>query len=280
MKGSATFALLVAASVASSTAGAQPDADADAAFEAIVNSGGEGEQQTLVEQMQRWISAHPTHPDVPRGQVWMAKLLLWKGDEPRAVELFHRVAAEHPDTDLATESELALATLELGHLHFKWPLEIYKKHASSPDPKWRYLARKGLDDVRREYYLFLVFLAAVGVLLAFTALRAWLVRRAKASFWPPPEEVTYPLPVLGVVLLASLAQPAEAALAVRVFALGALALLWANGVYLRARPPQRFARLREALLGVGQVVLLTYCALIVSGLWLKFLETLETGIES
>ncbi len=254
--------------------------EAEREFQEIVSSTSETSLLPQVARMEAWLAAHPSHPDVGRGQLWTAKILLWAGDTRRALELLEQVRRERAGSELATESELAIAAISLTRHDFARAQELYRLHARSGDDKWRYLARRGLDDVRRERALFWVLAAVIAAVAALTALRAWLIRRAQRAWWPLPEELVYPLPVLGLVLVASFSQPPEAALAVRIFALGAVLLLWANGAFLRARPPRGLARLREVALGLGHVVALLYCALWFSGLWAKFLETLESGVES
>jgi hypothetical protein len=56
-------------------------------------------------------------------------------------------------------------------------------------------------------------------------------------------------------------------------------VLWANGVYLRARPPRAARRLVETALGLAQAAAVLYCAVVLNGVWSKFYETLVMGAE-
>ena len=87
------------------------------------------------------------------------------------------------------------------------------------------------------------------------------------------------LPIFAIMIIAAFHQEADEGHAVIVLALGAMVLLWGNGIYLQVKPPRSFRRVLEAALALVQAAALMYCTIIVSDLWHKFYDTLVSGPE-
>jgi len=104
-------------------------------------------------------------------------------------------------------------------------------------------------------------------------------RSGPRALWPIPDELAYPLPVLLVILLASIALERPERMAVITLCTSAIALLWINGAFLRAHPPRGLARAGQALLGLAQALGIFYCAIIASGLWEKLVDTWQMGAD-
>ena len=87
------------------------------------------------------------------------------------------------------------------------------------------------------------------------------------------------MPVAALLALTSLGQPPSEAHAVQLVAVGGGLLVWLNAAYFQTHPPRGWRRPFEALLGVGQAAALLFCAVVLCGLWTKFLETMAAGAE-
>jgi hypothetical protein len=248
---------------------------ADPGFDAITSRVGKQSHDESCAQMEAWVDAHPTDPNAGRGLIWMAELRLADRRTDLAYALFDRAARDYGDGEWGLHGQKGRADLDVAAHRFAPALETYAKLAARPEPYWQYVGRISVDSARGERLRFYVYAALLLALGAWTAFR---LGRARKQLWPPPEELTWSAPVLLLMLAAAIAQPPEEARAVVWVALGGAALLWANGAYLRARPPGRRWPL-EALLGLAQAAALLYCAVIANDLWMKFAETLTNGAE-
>jgi len=245
-------------------------------FEAIASRAGARSHDASCARMQAWVDAHPRDPRAGRGLVWMAELRLVDARADLALPLFARAARDFAGSEWGWEGEKGVADLDLARHSYASAIATYDRLATLPGPYWRYVGRtsaKAARAARRRWHVFLLLAALLTIGLGVRLFRA---RRA---LWPPPEELTYALPVAAVMLLACLRQPAGEAHAVATVALGALVLLYAHGVHLRARAASAPARALEALLGLCEAAALLYCAVVASGLWARFAETLTSGAE-
>jgi hypothetical protein len=64
-----------------------------------------------------------------------------------------------------------------------------------------------------------------------------------------------------------------------VLTLGAIAVLWTTTLHLRISRLNWKRRLVESGVGIAQACALLYCAIVFSGLWLKFVQTIMMGAE-
>lgn len=267
--------------VALAAGGTEPsDGGEDArAFDTIAEAVGTRPREELLREMEAWLAAHPQHPLVPRGLYWMGKQLGWSGDVPGALAYFHRVVAEYPGTQWALDSELNLANQDSLDGNYSQALKALARLAKMGDAGWRSQVRRAYQDTlarqRRDY----VMMALAAGLLLFAGWRVVATLRRRAPLWPPPEELTFVLPLLAVLLLSSLRLDPASRRAMRSLMLGGAALLWINGAFLRSRPPVRAARLREGALGLVQAAALFYCAVVDANIWEHLVETLQTGPE-
>jgi hypothetical protein len=248
----------------------------DPGFDAIVQRVGEQSHDVSCAQMQTWVDAHRDDPNAGRGLVWMAELRLadHKLDDARAQ--FARAQADYPGTEWGWQGEKGVADLDVVRHRYTSAIASYDRLSRLPTPYWQYVGRMSGISARAEQHRWYAFVALMLAMVAGVALRLW---RARGALWPLPEEVTFALPVAAVMLAAALAQPAEEAHAVCTVALGALVLLYAHGVHLRARAPATWVRVVEALLGLGEAAALLFIAVVANDLWMKFAETLTSGAE-
>jgi hypothetical protein len=251
-------------------------AGAGPGFDEILEQVGSEGHDALCAQMQAWVDAHPGDPQAARGLVWMAELRLSDGRADLARPLFTRAAALSPGSEWGHQGAKGLADLDAAAHRYGPALATYDRLAAIPDPYWSYIGRASGASARRERVRWFAFVGLAAALALGVALRLW---RARGALWPPPEEASYALPVVAMMLLAAAAQPPAEARAVSTVAVGALALLYAHGVHLRARPEARGLRVLEGGLGLLEAVALLYCAVVANDLWLKFAETLVSGAE-
>jgi hypothetical protein len=249
-------------------------------FDEITRSVGESTRTESCARMEAWIREHPSDPNAGRGLVWMAQLDLGEHAFDDARRHLERAVTEYPDSEWALHGTRGLAALDLEGWRFGSAIARYQTLAARPEPFWNYLGRMGTQDAQGARTRFLAFIAAALGLFGLATARCVLARRRRAGLLRPlPEELTFTLPVFVLMLLAALHQEGAERRGVVTLALGAMALLWANGAYLRASPPRGWAVLREAGLGLLQAGALLYCAIVVNGLWEKFHDTLLMGAE-
>jgi hypothetical protein len=246
-------------------------------FNAIVSATTQRNHPEAIAKMQRWVDAHRGDPQAPRGLLWMAQLERSDGQSERARPLLERVLREGPGTDWALHAQRQLADLDLDRHHYAAAIATYEQLARDPAPFWQNVGKSAAQDARSQRSRFIGLVAAL-ILLIGVALER-LARIGLKALWPLPNELAYPLPVLVVILIASFSLERAEEQAVITLALGAVALLWINGAYLKLRPPKGLARVPQALLGMVQAIAIFYCAIQTSGLWEKLVDTWQMGAD-
>ncbi len=252
--------------------------DADREFDEIVGTVTEDSRDASCARMQAWVDAHPNHPQIPRGLVWMSKLRHADGRDDLARSLLERTLREYRGTEWELHAIQGLADLDLKSHRYGRAIAGYETLARSPDPLFSYIGRYGALNARGERVRFDVFLGLLAALAALSLHRLWRSGWLR-SLWPPPAELLYPLPVPLLMLVGSTALEVPERHTVITLALGGIALLWLNGAYLRARPPKGGGRVVQAALGIFQACALLYCAMIANGLWGKLVDTIAMGAE-
>jgi hypothetical protein len=246
-------------------------------FEEILAASGRSHDASC-SLMEAWVNAHPLDARAPRGLVWSAQLRLADGKKNLAQSIFLRVRREYPGTEWALHSIKGLADLDLSSRRYGDAIAKYDLLAKSDLPFFQYVGRMAAQQTRGERLRFSGMLSlVVGFLLLWTLRLVWFT--AWRILWPPPVEVIYPLPILLLLLAASLGQPVDEARGIRMLALGGLLMLWLNGAYLRARRPAGGWRVVHAALGLGQAGALLYTSVVLSGLFEKFHDTLIMGAD-
>lgn len=254
---------------------AQVPAPPDPGFQAIVERVGQQSHDASVAQMQAWVDAHARAPDAGRGLIWMAELRLADHRLDLARPYFERAARDYPQTEWGYQGLKGVADIDVAHHRYAPAIATYDALARLPLPYWEYVGRMAAISARQERLRWWLFLGLSVALCVSVVARL----RAARQVWPPPEEATWALPVALVMLLAALGQPPEEGRAVITVAVGAVALLWAHGAQLRARPPGTAGRIFAGATGLLEAAALLYCAVIANDLWLKFAETLTSGAE-
>ena len=246
-------------------------------FGAITSSVNAHNRLTACAQMIAWVDAHRTDPRAPQGLIWAGRLELIASRRDEAEALFRRVEQDYPGTEWALQAKKGLADVALLEHRFTAALEGYRALAARPEPFWRYTGKMAVISARGEEARFAAMIAIVLGLLGF-----WGVVFARAGMrrlWPWPEELVYALPVLVLLVFASFAQPRPERGALLTVALGGAALLWLNGAWMRARPPERAGRIVLALFGLAQATALLFCAFAANGLWDKLMDTITMGVD-
>ncbi len=249
----------------------------DGEFDAIVSTTTQQNHVDARARMLRWIEAHQGDPQCARGLLWIAVLERGDGRGEAARPLLERILREVPDTEWALNAERQLADLDLDIHQYRRAIETYDRLAALPSPYWHYIGKTAGDDARSQRARFYSFIAIVAALHLIAATR--IARMGLRALWPLPNELAYPLPALLVILVAAAEQEPAEARGVITLSLGAIALLWINGAWLRAHPPRGPARTGQALLGVLQACGLFFCAIISSGLWEKLVDTWQMGAD-
>ena len=228
--------------------------------------------------MAAWVESHPGDPRAARGLVWMAQLRIADQRRDLAQPLFQRVQRDYPGTEWAQHSIKGLADLDVEARRYGAAIAKYESLAHSDSPFFQYVGSMAAEHARQ---LRLRFRSTLGLLASLLRLGGLRLGRLGSwrPLWPPPVEVIYPLPLLLLTAVASLGQPAQEGHSVLILAFGAAALLWVNGAYLRARPPTGAWRIVHGALGLGQAAALLYLAVVLSGLWDKFHDTLVMGAD-
>lgn len=208
----------------------------------------------------------------------MSKLRRAEGRADLARPLLERARRDFPGTEWELNAIQGLADLDLAAHRYKQAITGYETLARNPSPLWSYVGQNAARYAREEQIRFNLLVGAVAAVLALAMFRLWRSGGLR-TLWPPPAELIYPLPILLLLLASTLGQEPDEARAIATVSLGAFALLWLNGAYLRAHPPRGLGRVTVAVLGVLQAGALLYCALVANGLWAKFQDTLAMGAE-
>lgn len=246
-------------------------------FEEIVAAVTAANHDESCAAMAAWVDAHPKDPRAAQGLLWMARLRISDRRPEDARPLLERALRDSPPGDWPLHAKKGLADLDLEAHRFDRAIAAFDALAREPAPLWRYVGSSAAANARGERTRFYAMFALV---LALALL--WLSRVARAGvrmLWPPPTELVYVLPILLVMLAAATAQEEPEAHALVTLGLSAIALLWLNGAWLRARPPGPRSRYGQALLGLLQVASLLYCAMVGNGLWGKLMDTVAMGAE-
>jgi hypothetical protein len=226
-----------------------------------------------------WVGLHPTDPDAGRALIWIAHLYLADHQPDAAQPYFRRAAREYPKTQWGDYGTRGLADSDLAHHRFTEAIRGYESLEGSANPEIDYLGRMGAAEARGGRIRFIFFVAGLALLGGVFASRLWLARLAGGRLLRVPNELLYVLPVFVIMIIAAFHQEIDEGRTVIVLAVSSMFLLWANGVYLQARPPQRMRRPMEALLALVQAAALMYCSIIVTDVWHKFYDTLLSGPE-
>jgi hypothetical protein len=227
-----------------------------------------------------WAEANPSDPDAGRGLIWAAGVLLGDGAHTRARALLAEAIASYAGTEWEREGIRLLAGVELEEHQYAAAARGFERLSREPYPLWSYLGRIGLERTRRTRVVYacyigtLIALGGLGLALAVLGASAKGRRR-----WPPPREVIFVLPISVLLILAALGRPAAEARAITTVAAGGTAIVWTNALYLDASPPRGVARIVFALLGLVQAAGVLFCAIMSSGLWERFVDTLAAGAD-
>ena len=252
-----------------------PPLDPD--FQAISSGVNPDNHDQVRERMARWVAEHPDRPEAPRGLLWIAVLDRQDGHGEAGRPLMDRVIRDWPDTEWARHAKKQRADLDLDAWHFSRAIEAYRELSRGPTDYWRYVGNNAVQIARSAQLRFYGLITSLLLLLGLSLSRIY--RSGLRALWPIPRELSWPLPALVVILIAAFSQPADERRAVLVLGLGAMAVLWVNGAWLRARPPKHLARLGQALLGVAQALAIFYCAIIAGNLWEKLVDTIQMGAD-
>ncbi len=249
----------------------------DPEFQAISSEVREGNHAEVQARMARWVAAHPDRPEAPRGLLWIAVLDRQDGHGEEGRPLLDRVVHDWPDTEWARHAKKQRADLDLDAWHFSRAIAAYQELAQGPGDYWKYVGNNAAQIGRSQQLRFYGLITALLLLVGLSISR--IARAGKQALWPIPRELAWPLPALAVIFICAFGQPADERRAVLVLAVGAMALLWVNGAWLRARPPRGAARAGQALLGVAQACAIFYCAIIAGNLWEKLIDTIQMGAD-
>ncbi len=272
------FCLLFLFSSGQALAQAEKEADgATMKFEDIIAPTGRKHADSYV-LMTAWTNAHPSDKRTPRGLVWMAQLHIADQDPKGAQPLFLRVYHDYPGTEWALHSLKGLADMDREERRYGAAIAKYDALTRSGIPFFTYVGRMAGRRAREERLRFDLTAGLIAGFLLMWTLRLLRLRSLRA-LWPPPAEVLYPLPILFLITASALGQPADEGHGLLLLGIGGTLLLWLNGAYLRARPPARIWRIVHGLMGVAQAGALLYAAVVISGLWEKFHDTLVMGAD-
>jgi hypothetical protein len=229
-------------------------------------------------QMEDWVARHPTDPRAGRGVVWMARMHLVDGDEGGATTLFRRARDAYPGTEWALHGIEGLADLDVAHHRYGRAIEQYDLLARSPFPFFQYLGQQ--DGLHTRGLLFR-FRITLGLVAVWAVVLAFRVRQAGGlrALWPAPAVLTHSAPLPAALILSALAQPAPEATALVVLGVGSLLLLWLNGAWHMSRRLSLPQRIVETVFGVSQALALLFVAVVLSGIWDKFRDTLVMGAD-
>lgn len=249
----------------------------DPAFESIVAGLANRSHAESCAQMEAWLAANPTSPDVPRGLLWAARVRLMDGREDLARPLVERARDEGAGTRWENAAKKELADLDVGARRYFRAAATFDQLAASPEPYWSTLGKLSAASARSEGYRWLGFLVVFNALVLLVVLRFALARKRGAPVLPVPLEVGIGAPLALALVLVSLGKQPAQVHAVLWMAIGGVVLLWANAISLRGTTLTTGQRLRAAALGASQGLTLAYCALVANGLWSKLLATLRLG---
>lgn len=242
----------------------------------IASRVGQVSHDATVAELETFVAANPKGAQTGRALLLAAQLRRADGREDLARILLERAVLAAPASPVALDASLALSDLEFSERHFEAAIARYQKVLETASGRWEYQARLGIEYSRaartRQWLV-------VGIWAGLVLLASWrgVVAVRAGTLWPLPEDAKVGLPVAALLALASAGQPPNEAHAVLALAAGGAILLWTNAAYFQVAPPIGWRRWFEASLGIAQAAGLLYCAIVVSGLWAKFVETLSAG---
>ncbi len=248
-------------------------------FDAIVGGVGARPRTESCRQMEQWLQENPTSPEVPRGLLWIARLRAMDGEAERGRPELERVLRDFAGTEWDLRATKELADLDVQERHWTAALAGYQKLADNPQQPWKQIGSLALLQVRPQRERYFLFEGLALALLLFGVARLALAARAGLTPWKPPTEILVGAPVIGMLLLAALAQPPAQAKAVQLLALGGAFLVWANGALLSGARWTLPRRILESVLGLAQAAALLYCAVVAAGLWDNLVHTMIVGVE-
>ena len=264
---SVSVAWLLAALAAS-----QPEED----FEQIAHQVGQVPHGQTLAQLEAFVAQNPSAPQTARALLLGAQLRRLDGRDDLARPLLERAVVIAAGSDSGFDAMLGLCGLDLAERNYGAAIAGYQKVMESSSGRWQYQAGLGLEYARGARTRWWLLLAVVIALVVVGLWRASQALRA-GSFWPLPEEARVALPIALLLALASAGQPPSEAHAVQALAAGGAMILWSNAAYFQVAPPLGGRRWFEGFLGIAQAAGLLYCAVVLSGLWEKFAETLSAG---
>lgn len=251
-------------------------ASQDSGLEELASNVGAVSHPQTISALEAFVASHPGDPNVDRALLLEAQLYRADGDDAHALEVLNRILAAPGFSAWRRDAALERASLDVAAWRFGAALSAYGWLAHDPDERRRYQARMGAAEalaMRARLYL------GCAISFALVAVVLWRLARARRALLPPTEEVTYALPLVVLLGIAALSQPAAEARAVLTLAGGGLVLLWANSSFWRLRRPRGLLRVVEPAFAAGQAFGLLYCAIVSNNLWHRLVETFVNGAE-
>ena len=258
-------------------AGAARAQAAGADFDAIVSGVATRPRADSCRLMQAWVDLHGHDTAAAQGLLWIGRLRLLDGRTDLARQAFERIVREWPNTPWRLRANKELADLDLAVHRYSAAIEAYDELAGQPDAFWANLGRSAASEARDDRMRFMLGIVLALAMLVTGIARVGLAWQAGPGAWRVPREALVALPVVGFMLFAAEQQPAAEAEAAVTVALGGLAVLWTTAVHLRGRALRVGRRVGESMLALVQAAALAYCAIEMSGLWLKFMHTVMMG---
>ena len=229
-----------------------------------------------LERIREWTEQNGSSPELPHALLWQAQRLITLERFDEARSLLARALASNPNPELALDLALTQADVSALERRYDEAAREYDALPAPADSRWAMQASLRGQAMRGESsrHRAMDGLAALAGLLIAT--RLFQTRR---GLWPPPEEVTWSVPVLLVLCLAALWRPPAERWAVLMVCLGGAGLLWLTGATLRTRTLTPLARLGELIRAAFLAGSLLFSAIVVSGLWSRVADTFAAGAE-
>lgn len=229
-----------------------------------------------IDLVERWISGHPRNEALGAARLWQAQQLVALRRYDAAQEKLGLALELAHDEDLRWDVRLTMADLLSQRGAHAAAHEAYANLHAPAGSRWEFQASLRARHLEEEgaRASWAWWLGTALVLL--TTWRTWSARR---KLWPPPLEVSWALPVLGVLAAAGLSRPEGEREAVEFTLLGGLVLLWCQGARLAGRPLTRWGRATEVVVALVSVAGLLYCSVVAAGLWARVMDTLVAGAE-
>jgi tetratricopeptide (TPR) repeat protein len=222
-----------------------------------------------------WADAHRGEPEVAKAWLWQAQVLLGAGRYGEGRALLEKVVRDATG-DSQLDAKLALAEASFAEGKFRQAEGEYAALRAPAGSRWEYQAQMRAVEAHaaatRELWLWF----AAASLLAVLAVE---VIQSRRSLLPPPDEFVWSGPVLVLFAIAGLTRPPGERFSVVAIALGGMVLAWVDGAWLRQRRLAPAARAGAAVVALGQVAALVFCAVVAGGLWPRLIDTIAGGVE-